>query len=170
MNKGGEGLGLRLAGQDGDASAIAHAESGRDVLGKDKLNTLTFDERKQTIVVLSHVAIDFAHRGKIDAFGLLHVEDIAIPKANKDAGILLRNVLLGFLIGLALDTDDGSQNADAFLSLLHAAAKLVPRIHARNSGSRRALPGDFEDVAKAVVVKAAHRVEIGGECVRVSCL
>src|SRR5216683_7025445 len=47
---------------------------------------------------------------------------------------------------------------------------MVPRIHARDSGSRRALPRDFEDVAEAVVVKTAHRVEIGRERIAVSCL
>src|SRR5260370_38583879 len=134
MYQGGEGFGLRLTGQDGDASAIAHAESGRDVLGEDKLDALTINEGKQTVVALAHVAIDFADRGKIDAFGLLHVEDMGIAEANKDAGILLRNVLLGFLIGLALDADDGTQDPDAFLALLHAAAKLVPRIPARTPG------------------------------------
>src|SRR6266852_2368405 len=160
MNKGGEDFGLRLTGQDGDATAIAHAESGCDVLGEDKLDSLTIYEGKQTVVVFAHVAIDLTHCGKVDAIGLLHVEDIGIAEANKDAGVLLGNVLLGFLIGLALDADDGSQNANAFLALLHPAAKLVPRIHTRNSGSRRSLPCNFEDVAKAVVVKAAHRVEI----------
>src|SRR5216683_4449301 len=133
MHQSGEDFGLRLTGQNGDASAVAHAESGRDVLGIDKLNALTFDERQQTVMVLSHVAIDFAHRGKLDTFCLLHIKDIGIAKANKDAGILLGNVLLGLLIWLALDADDGSQNADTLLALLDAAAKLVPRIHACDS-------------------------------------
>jgi hypothetical protein len=122
MHERGEGFGLRLTGQDGDTSAVAHAERGRNVLGKDKLDALTLNERKQTVVVFAHVAIDLAHCGKIDSIGLPHVEDIGIAEANKDAGILLGNVFLGFLLGLALDADDGSQNADAFFALLHAAA------------------------------------------------
>src|SRR5260370_4261723 len=135
MHKRGERVGVRLAGQDGDASSVTHAERGRDVLGEDKLNAMTINERNRTVVILSHVAIDFAHCGKIDSFGLLHVEDIGIAEANKDAGVLLGDVFLGLLIGLALDADDGSQNADALLSLFHAAAKLIPPIHPANSAS-----------------------------------
>ena len=69
-----------------------------------------------------------------------------------------------------MNADDGSKNADAFLALLHLAAKLVPCVQARNAGCVRPLPCDFEDVAKAVVVKSAHRVEVGGERIGVSGL
>ena len=93
----------RMPGQNGNASAVAHAERGCDLFSEDKLDALTINERKQTIVVLAHVTVDFAHCGKLNAFGLLHVEDVGIAEANKNAGILLGNVLLGFHIGLALD-------------------------------------------------------------------
>jgi hypothetical protein len=76
MHQRGEGFRLRLTGQDGDAPAVAHAESGRDVIGKDKLDALTLDERNQTVMVFAHVAIDFVHRGKLNAFRLLDVKHI----------------------------------------------------------------------------------------------
>ena len=71
---------------------------------------------------------------------------------------------------LALDADDGSENADALLALLHLAAKLVPCVQPSNAGCVRPLPCNFQDVAEAVVVEAAHGVEVGGECIAVSCL
>ena len=56
------------------------------------------------------------------------------------------------------------------LALLHLAAKLVPRIQASNAGCVRLLPCDLQDVAEAVIVKPAHRVEVGGERFAVSLL
>jgi hypothetical protein len=49
MEQGGEGFGLRLSRQDRDASAVAHAERGSDLLRKDKLNALTLNERYETV-------------------------------------------------------------------------------------------------------------------------
>jgi hypothetical protein len=60
--------------------------------------------------------------------------------------------------------------ADAFRSLLHLAARLVPRIHARYSGRLRHLSGDFEDVPEAVVMETAHCGEVGCESFAVACL
>jgi hypothetical protein len=56
MHKGGELLSLGLAGKNGDLSAVAHAHGGRDLFGKDKLDTLLLNEGKQMIAVLAHVA------------------------------------------------------------------------------------------------------------------
>jgi hypothetical protein len=61
--------------------------------------------------------------GKSTPFGLRHVEDIGVAEAKQDAGVLLGDVLLGFLVLLAANADDGGKNANAFLALLHAAAK-----------------------------------------------
>jgi len=105
----------RMPGQNGNASAVAHAERGCDLFSEDKLDALTINERKQTIVVLAHVTVDFAHCGKLNAFGLLHVEDVGIAEANKNAGILLGNVLLGFHIGLALDQTEWHIEQDVAL-------------------------------------------------------
>jgi hypothetical protein len=91
-----------LTGQDGDASAIAHTQSGSDLIGKNKLDALILDKGNKTVVVLAYVAIDFAHRGKLRAFGLRHIKDIGIAKSKKDAGILLGDVFLGLYIRLAL--------------------------------------------------------------------
>jgi len=108
----------RMSGQNGNASAVAHAERGCDLFSEDKLDALTINERKQTIVVLAHVTVDFAHCGKLNAFGLLHVEDIGIAEANKNAGILLGNVLLGFHIGLAFDQTEWHIEQDVALDEL----------------------------------------------------
>ena len=108
--------------------------------------------------------------GKLRAFGLRHIEDIGIAKANQDARVLLGDVLLGFLVLLALDADDGSKNADTFLALLHLAAKLVPRLESGNAGCVGLLPRNLQDVPEGVVVKAAHRVEVSGERIAVSGL
>jgi len=44
MHKGGELFRVGLAGKNGNPAAIAHAEGGGDVLGKDKLDILLVDE------------------------------------------------------------------------------------------------------------------------------
>src|ERR1700736_1009770 len=119
------------------------------------------------VAVLAYIAIDFTNRRKLDAFGLFHVEDIGIAKANKNAGVLLGDVLLGFFIGLALDPDDGSENADALLALLHAAAYLVPCVHPGYFRGGRALSRDLKDIPEGIRMKAAHRIQVGGKCIRV---
>jgi hypothetical protein len=45
MHKGGELLRLRLSGENGNPAAIADAQRGCDVFGKDKLDVLLVDER-----------------------------------------------------------------------------------------------------------------------------
>src|ERR1039458_1932925 len=84
--------------------------------------------------------------------------------------ILCADVLLGLFIFLALDADHWSKNADAALSLLDSPFKLVPRIQASNAGCIRLLPRNLKDVAKAIIVKSAHRCEIGGKSFAVSLL
>src|ERR1039458_4966918 len=84
--------------------------------------------------------------------------------------ILCADVLLGLFIFLALDADHWSKNADAALSLLDSPFKLVPRIQASNAGCIRLLPCNLQNVAKTVVMKSAHRSEIGGKSFAVSLL
>ena len=64
-----------------------------------------------------------------------------------------------------LDANHGGKNADALLSLLHFASKLVPRIQPGHSRRGWHLPGDFEEL-EGVTMEAAHRGEVGGECLR----
>src|SRR5271168_4660925 len=115
-------LGLRLSGQQSDSAAVAHAESGCDVLTEDKLDALCLDERKQAIAILAHIAVDLAHRRKFRAFGLAYIEDIGRTKPYQDGNILPGDVLLGLFLGFALHANDGGKDADAMLALLHAAA------------------------------------------------
>src|ERR1035437_3153966 len=84
--------------------------------------------------------------------------------------ILCAYVFLGLFIFLALDADHWRKNADAALSLFDSAFKLVPRIQASNAGCVRLLPRNLKDVAERVIVKSAHRREIGGKSFAVSLL
>jgi len=61
-------------------------------------------------------------------------------------------------------------NVITFLAPLHFAAKLVPCVQASYSCCVRSLPCDFEDIAKTVIVKAAHRVEVRRERIAMTCL
>jgi hypothetical protein len=71
----------------------------------------------------------------------------------ENACVLFGDVLLGFLGLLVLDADDGHEDMHALLALLHAATKLVPCAHASHTRGVRLLPRDFENAAKAVVVR-----------------
>src|SRR5450756_134082 len=168
MHQCGEGFCLRLTGKDRNASAITYAERGRDLIGKDKLDTLFFNECQKTVVVLSCIALNVLYLGKIGPICLLDIEDVGIPESDEDADILLGDVFFGVFIFLALDANDGSENADALLAFLHATAKLIPRIHARYFRGCRALSRDLKDVAKGIRMKAAHRIQVGGKRIRVS--
>src|ERR1035441_7817338 len=84
--------------------------------------------------------------------------------------ILCADVLLGLFILLALDANNWSKNADAALSLLDSPFKLVPRIQASNAGCIRLLPRNLQNVAETVVMKPAHRSEIGCKSFAVSLL
>ena len=79
-------------------------------------------------------------------------------------------ILLGFLILLPSNPDHGRENANAAFALFYLATKLVPRIEASNAGCIRLLPRNFQNVAKAVIVKPSHCGEVGGEGVGVSLL
>src|ERR1039457_3050372 len=84
--------------------------------------------------------------------------------------ILCADVLLCLFVLLALDADHWSKNTDAALSLLDSPFKLIPRIEASNAGCIRLLPCNLQNVAKAVIVKSAHRCEIGCKSFAVSLL
>src|ERR1035441_5524879 len=84
--------------------------------------------------------------------------------------ILCAYILLGLFILLALDAYNRSKNADAALSLLDSPFKLVPRIQASDAGCIRLLPCNLQYVAERVIVKSAHRCEIGGKSFAVSLL
>ena len=125
---------------------------------------------KQAVAILAHIACDLAHLRKLCAFGLRNIEDVSIAEADEHRTVLFGDVLFGFFLWLPAYADDGRQNADTALAFLHLAAKLVPRIQAGHARCVWLLPCDLQNVAEAVVVKTAHRVEVGGERFRVSCL
>jgi len=62
--------------------------------------------------------------------------------------ILGADVLLCLWVFLPANADDRGKDADAALSLLYLAAKLVPRIQSSNAGCVWPLPGDLKDVAE----------------------
>jgi hypothetical protein len=137
---------------------------------KDKLDALTFDKGKQMVAVFAYIAPDLVHGRKLRALGLGDIEDIGIAKANQYGLVLEGGVFRGFLVGLALHADDRREDADALLAFLHLAAKLVPCIQSGHAGGVRPLPCNFEDIAKAVIVKTAHGVEVGREGIAAPCL
>ena len=145
-------------------------QSGSYLLSKDKLDALGVNEGNEAVAVLANGAADLPHSGKLCTLGLLHVKDVGIAKAQQSAGVLLGDVLLGFLVPLALETDDGRENPNPLLAFLHLPSKLVPCVQASNAGCGGSLPRNLQDVAEAVVVESAHRVEVGGKRVGVPCL
>ncbi len=112
MDKRGEGFRLRLSGQDGDASAVAHAKSGSNLLVVDKLNAFAFEERGQAVDVLAGVARDFVHGGQVYAIGLRNVEDVSVAELQQNPLILLGDVRLRFGVLLAARANDRGKNAD----------------------------------------------------------
>ncbi|MBB5345230.1 hypothetical protein HDF10_003221 [Edaphobacter lichenicola] len=114
----------------------------------------------ETVAVLAHVAVYLVHGGKLRTLSLRDIEDVGITESNQNGFVLVGRVFLGFLLCLAANADDGSKNANTLLSLPHFAAKLVPCVQTRNARCVRPLSCDFEDIAKAVIVKAAHGVEV----------
>src|ERR1700722_2747504 len=122
------------------------------------------------IAVPSHVPGNLVHGRNLRAFGLQNIEDIGRTEPNQYRRVLLGNVFLGFLILLPANANNRSEDADALLAFLYAAAKSFPLPESGNPRCVRLLPCDFEDVSKAVVVKTTHRVEVRGECIAVSCL
>ena len=165
-------LGRRLARKKDDLAAVAHAQRGGDALVELKLDALQLmtksTSRSRYSPALAGDAL--GEFGKLRAFGLAHIEDIGGAEPNQNGLILSADVLLGLFVLLAANADHGSKNADAVLALLDLAAKLVPRIQASNAGCVRLLPCNLQNVAKAVVVKPAHCVEVGGEGFAVSLL
>src|SRR5580698_6398017 len=122
MHKSRKLLGLRLSRQDIDAASVACAEGRTNVLGKNKLDSLLLDKGEKAVAILARIPAHLAQDWKLRAFGLRDIKDVRIAKANENAGVLASNVLFGLLVLLTLDADDGSENADTLLSLLHLAA------------------------------------------------
>ena len=110
---------------------------------------LASDERGQPVQVLAGVAGNLAHLGQVYAVGLRDVEDVGIAEAKQDALVLLGDVLLGFLVLLAANANDGGKDADAFLSGLHAAAKVLPCPEPGNAGCGRHLPRNLQHVSES---------------------
>ena len=62
MNQRGEFLGLRLAGQQGDFSAVADAEGGGDAFVEFKRDVLRVQEVNQPVAVCADFAADACAR------------------------------------------------------------------------------------------------------------
>lgn len=64
---------------------------------------------------------------------------------------------------LAANSDNGRQSADTVLALLYLAAKPGSMCRVRRRGWRPASAVRSPERCRAVVVKAAHRIEVSGE-------
>ncbi len=171
VNKGAELLGWFLAGKDGDAAAVAHAQGGGDGFLELKLDTLGDGEVDQPFAELANLSPGaLGECGKLGPFGLRHVEHVDGAESDQYGLVLLGEVLVGLGVLLLAGADHRGKDADALLSLHHLASKLVPRIQACDAGCVGLLPCDFEDVPEAVVMETAHGGEVGGEAFAVSGL
>ena len=81
MHKRAELFGFGLTGQQRDPAAVAHAQRGRDVLRKGKLDPLPLYECEEAFTIFAYVAADFAYGGKLFAFGLRDIEHIGISES-----------------------------------------------------------------------------------------
>ena len=61
-------------------------------------------------------------------------EDICSTKTKNHGAVLLGDVIVGFVVFLVLDADDGSEDADPFLALLDVAAKVFPAVEPGHAG------------------------------------
>ena len=73
MHERGKLLGWLHPGKQRDLPAMRETLRGGNSLGETKLDTLRFDELKQTFAVSAHVAIDFGQCWEFLAFGLTDV-------------------------------------------------------------------------------------------------
>jgi hypothetical protein len=135
MYQRGELLGLRLTGKNSDASAVAHPHCGGNLRVVDNLDALVSEEGRETVDALAGVAGNFAQLRQVYAVGLRYVEDVGIAETKQGAGVLLGDVLFGFLVLLATDADDRSKNADALRPCIDGTAKVLPRPKPCNAGS-----------------------------------
>ena len=141
MHKGwGLLLGGRLSGKQRDLASVAHAKSGSNALFELKRDALSNNKIHKAVAVLSGAAGDTLEAWKLRPFGLARTGAIGGPESNQDGLILSANVLLGFLALLPTNPDHGSENADAPLTLLDIAAKLVPRKEAATRVASLVLP------------------------------
>ncbi len=87
-----------------------------------QFDALLLNERDEALAVLSDVALDAGVFRKFRAFCLADIENIRRAEANQYRSILSGDVLFGFIIGLPLNSNDGSEDANAALALLDGAA------------------------------------------------
>src|ERR1700678_980703 len=166
MHKRGKLLGWLHPGKQLDLAAIRETFCGSNSFGETNLDTLRFNELKQTFAVSAHVAIDFGQRGKFLAFGLADIKNVDGPETVQrpltfSCCVLTR--LVGRYILRASSSDHRSENENAFFSPFNEAAKRVPCPKSGNVSSIGLLPCDEHDVAEAVGVKLRHCSEVCGE-------
>jgi len=111
-------------------------------------------EAAETLAVLARVALHDSGLRQFLAIGLADIEYVGSPKPRD------RNrSLVWLLVVLGLPANDGSENQDALLALLHEAAKLVPRTESSDVTSIRFLRSDQQHIVKTVAVKASDGFE-----------
>jgi len=165
MYQRGELLGLRLAGQQSNSSAVADAKRRGNLFVVFEFDVLLVEKRNQAFALVAHFARNAVlELRQVCAFGLRAIEDVDGAEANQHRGGLC--FLIGARVLLVIPApmaNDGGKNLNALLALPHKPAQLVPSADTGNAGSGWALPCDGENIAKAVVVKTGHCAEIRGQ-------
>src|SRR5208282_4814020 len=120
--------------------------------------------------VAGHFALHFGQRGQFLAFGLADIKHVHGTEANE---LLLWPALVrcivsvnfgrDFVLARPAVADHRGKNQDAFFASFDEAAKRVPCTDTCDVSCLWFLPSDQHDVAKAVVMKPGHRVEILGQ-------
>ncbi|MCI0457456.1 MAG: hypothetical protein L0Z62_10845 [Gemmataceae bacterium] len=118
--------------------------------------------------------MDAGELRQIGSFRLRDVKDMHDAESGQVLGTLVwKRILMLFLQILLVwlgPAHDGSEDGDALLSFADPASQLPPAVKAGNLGSLWPLQGDEQDVAKAVLMKPGHHVEVGAQLVALASL
>ncbi len=171
MHQGGELFGGWLAGKDGDAFAVAHAQGGCNGLLELQHDVLCGDVVDESFPVDTHITSDLSPDGrKLRSLRLRDIEHVCGTEADQYRLVGDGRVCCPFIVLALPGADHRCEDADALLAFSYLASKLVPCVHTGDTGRGRHLPRDLQDVAQGVAVEPSHGGEVIGKRFRVSRL
>ena len=101
-------------------------------------------EAAEPFAILARLALYHPDLRQFLAISLADIENVSGPEASDRTGSLFL-----FLFVFRLPANDGSEDHDSLLALLHEAAQLVPGAEAGDMARIRFLGGDQQNVAEA---------------------